>query len=190
MKQTTKIKIQYYSRELLKYFLIAGTVAIGSAFSPQLPYKILCSILSQRKINKKKSSDCFRYLIKRKLITLERDGHDASIVLTPEGRKRAGKYQIEELRIALPKKWYGKWRIVIFDIPSHSDFVRNVFRKKLKEFGFYLMQKSTWVYPFECKKEISLLRGFLGTSEKQIRVLEVNHIENDRFLRNAFHLLG
>ena len=188
MRPTTKIKIQYYSKKLLKYLFITGIIAIGSVFSPQLPYIILRRILSQRKINKKKSSDCFRYLLKRKLVMLERNGHDASIMLTPRGRKRAGKYQIEELRIAHPKKWDGKWRIVIFDIPSHSNFVRDIFRKKLKEFGFYLMQKSTWVYPFECKKEISLLRDFLGASEKQIRVLEVNRIENDRFLRNAFCL--
>jgi hypothetical protein len=182
------MKIQYYSKELLKYLLVAGIVAAGSVFSPQLPYTILCRILSHRKINKKKSSDCFRYLLKRKLITLERNGHDTSIILTPEGKKRAGKYQIDELQIMHPKKWDGKWRVVIFDIPSHSDFVRNVFRKKLKELGFYLMQKSAWVYPFECKKEISLLRDFLGADEKQVRVLEINHIENDHFLRNAFHV--
>ena len=188
MKSTTKIKIQYYSKELLKYLFIAGTIAIASVFSPQLPYQILCRILSHKKIGKKKSSDCFRYLLKRKLIALKRDGHDMSIILTPEGKRRAGKYQIEELQILRPKKWDGKWRIVIFDIPSHSNFVRDIFRKKLKEFGFYLMQKSTWVYPFECKKEISLLRNFLGASERQIRVLEVNRIEDDRFLRDAFHL--
>lgn len=180
--------MQYYSKELLKYLLITGVIVIGSVFSPQLPYKILCRILLQRKVNKKKSSDCFRYLMKRKLITVERDGHDVSIALTQEGRKRAGKYQIEKLQIARPKKWDGKWRVVIFDIPSHSDFVRNVFRKKLKEFGFYLIQKSIWAYPFECKKEIFLLRDFLGANEKQIRVLEVNRMENDHFLRDAFHL--
>lgn len=188
MKQITKIKIQYYSKEVLKYLFTAGLITIASAFSPQLPYKILCRILSKKKLNKKKTLDCFRYLLRKKLILLERDGHDVSVTLTPEGRKKAGKYQIEELQITHPKKWDGKWRVVIFDIPSHSDLVRNIFRRKLKEFGFYLMQKSTWAYPFECKEEISLLRDFLGASEKQIRVLEVNHIENDYSLRRAFHL--
>src|SRR3990167_4036341 len=34
------------------------------------------------------------------------------------------------------KKWDGKWRIVIFDIPETERRMRNFFRKKLAEIGF------------------------------------------------------
>lgn len=188
MSSLTKIKARYYSREVLKYLLIAGVITIASILSPQVPYQLLRRALSKKKIDKKRGTDCFRYLRKKGLIALKQEGHDTCVMLTQEGKKRAGKYQIDELRIARPKKWDGKWRVVIFDIPSTSDVIRNVFRRKLKELGFYLLQKSTWVYPFECKEEITLLREFLGAEQKQIRVLEVNKIEDDRFLKTIFHL--
>lgn len=188
MPSLTRIKARYYSKEVLKYLLLAGVVTIASILSPQLPYHLLRRALSRKKIDKKRGTDCFRYLRKRGLIALKPEGHDICITLTQEGEKRAGKHQIDELRIARPKQWDGKWRVVIFDIPSTSDVIRNVFRRKLKELGFYPLQKSTWVYPFECGGEITLLREFLGAGPKQIRVLEVNKIEDDRFLKTIFHL--
>ena len=100
----------------------------------------------------------------------------------------AGKYQIDDLQIPRPKKWDKKWRVIIFDIPASSNTIRNVFRRKLKEFGFYPLQKSIWVYPFECTEEIALLRDFLRADKKQIQVLEVSKMEDDRFLRKIFDL--
>lgn len=55
-------------------------------------------------------------------------------------------------------RWDGKWRIVIFDIPEKHRKVRNVFRRKLKEWGFISWQKSVWA----SKKDIALaLRDFI-----------------------------
>lgn len=41
--------------------------------------------------------------------------------------------------------WDGKWRIVIFDIPENKRRVRDLFRRRLKEWGFKNWQQSVWI---------------------------------------------
>ncbi|MGB9743574.1 MAG: hypothetical protein ACPLW9_02610 [Minisyncoccales bacterium] len=101
----------------------------------------------------------------------------------------AGKYQIDDLKIERTKKWNGKYWLVIFDIPNTSRLVRDILRKKLKEWEFYPLQKSVWLHAFDCRKEVKLLQKFLGLNRRQIQVLEVNKIENDAFLRKFFKIV-
>lgn len=187
MRPIKKIKIKYYSKEILKYLLLTGLVIVAAS-SPYFSFALTKNIFQKRRIPKKKLINAFYYLKKKGLLELKKEGHDVSIALTKEGRKRAGKYQIDDLKLERPKKWDGKWRVIIFDIPNSKNIIRNIFRKKLKEFGFYLLQKSIWIYPFSCKEEVDFLREFLGASKRQIQVLEVAKIEEDDFLRNFFHL--
>lgn len=162
-----------------------------AASSPYFWMQFWAQIFHDTPQNKRKPQNAFWYLKKKGLLTIQRDGHDVKIRLTEKGRKAAGKYQIDDICIAQPAQWDKKWRVIIFDIPAvppSSNMIRDVFRRKLKEFGFCQLQKSTWVYPFECKKEITLLREFLGVTTKQIQVLEVSKMENDEYLRRIFHI--
>lgn len=47
------------------------------------------------------------------------------------------------------KPWDKKWRLVIFDIPEKQRSLRENFRRKLKELGFGMVQKSVWVSPHD-----------------------------------------
>lgn len=132
--------------------------------------------------------DAFRYLRKRKLIVVEKHNHQIYIRLTQEGEKKAGKFQINKLTIATPRRWDGVWRLIIFDIPEKLKIKREVFRGKLKELGFYPLQKSIWIYPYPCEKEVMLLREFFNLQPRHIRVLEVQKLEDDEFLRKHFNL--
>jgi DNA-binding transcriptional regulator PaaX len=185
IRKITKIKIRYYSKESLKYLLEAGAIYIAAS-SPYFALTLWKNIFKV-KPQKRKAVNVFSYLKKRGLIEVKREGHDVRIALTEEGKKRAGKYQIDDLEIEKPKKWDKKWRLVIFDIPASSRLVRDVFRRKLKEFGFYPLQKSIWVIPYPCKEEVELLREFLGANKRQIQTLEVTKLEEERFLKKYFH---
>lgn len=187
MASARGIKAKYYSKEILKYLFVAGvlTVAGGGSYAGR---SVARKLFQTNKHSQRKKTNSFYYLKKRGLIHMQRDGHDVRIALTKEGRKLAGKYQIDDLSIPRPKKWDEKWRLIVFDIPATSNIIRDVFRGKLKEFGFYQLQKSTWIYPFECKEEIKLLREFLGADRKQIQVLEVSKMEDDSHLRIIFEL--
>lgn len=187
MKAVQKIKAKYYSKEILKYLLIAGVLSLSGA-GGGFAWQLTKNILRGKPIFRRKYFNAFYYLKKRGFISLERDGHDIRISITKEGKKRAGKYQIDDLFLERPKKWDGKWRLVIFDIPNTSAVIRNVFRRKLKEFGFYPLQKSVWICPFGCQEEIAFLREFLGAGKKQIQVLEISKIEDDISLKKIFKL--
>ena len=192
MKTVNQIKREYYSKQILMYLLIGGIITLASLFSPSLPFRIiqraLKETLKNKSFAKRKSANALYYLKKKGLIKLERAGQDIRITLSHEGKRRAGKYQINDLYIEKPKQWDGKWRIVLFDIPNTSHMIRNVFRGKLKEFGFALIQKSAWVYPFPCEKEIILLREFLGATSQQITLLEVDQLENSEKFRRIFKI--
>lgn len=187
MKKITKIKTKWASKKILKYLLLSGLIYIAAS-SPYFVLHLTRNISKFKSIKKKRISDAFSYLKRRGLIEIKKENHDLRIALTKEGKKRAGKYQIDDLEIERPKKWDKKWRLVIFDIPHSKNTQRNAFRRKLKELGFYPIQKSVWVHAFDCKQEIKLLREFFGLNKKQIQVLLVEKIENSSSLKKFFKL--
>jgi len=186
MKSITKIKTKYYSKEILKYLFLTGAILIAGS-SPYFISNLMKSVFKNIK-SKRKKIDAFNYLKKRKLIEIKRNGHDVSVALTAEGKKRAGKYQINDLTIEKLKKWDKKWRVVIFDVPNPLRTVRDILRRKLKEFGFYPLQQSIWIFPYPCDKEIKFLREFFGLNRRQVQVLEVSKLENDHFFKKIFNL--
>ena len=177
------------SQEILCAILIGGAFILAA----QSPY--FWMRVYKRWFHDKQSGfrepqirDSFRYLRKRKLIVIEKHNHQIYIRLTKEGEKKAGKFQINKLAILTPKQWDGVWRLIIFDIPEKLKIKREAFRGKLKELGFYLLQKSIWAYPYSCGREVMLLREFFNLQPRHIRVLEVQKLEEDEFLRRYFNL--
>ncbi len=96
--------------------------------------------------------------------------------------------QIDDLKIKKQKKWDRKWRLVIFDIVEFKKNHREAFRGKLKQLGFYPLQKSVWIYPFDCQPEIELLKDFFGLSDKEIRVIVAGDVGPDDKLKEIFKL--
>ncbi len=76
--------------------------------------------------------------------------------LTPKGKKWHKIVSIKYFS-SKNKKWDGKWRVVIFDIPQELHKNRNNFRHKLKYLGFYMFQKSVFVLPYPCEEELGYI---------------------------------
>lgn len=53
------------------------------------------------------------------------------------------------------KKWDKKWRLVIFDIPRELNVKRDSLRQRLKYMGFFMLQRSVFVFPYPCEVELS-----------------------------------
>lgn len=85
-------------------------------------------------------------------------GKERFIQLTKKGKKRLQKYVVSALEVEKPSKWDGKWRIVIFDIPDKKRDARDLLRRKLEDFGFFKLQESVYVFPFECAAQIDYLK--------------------------------
>ena|SRR3989344_596080 len=139
-----------------------------------------------RVYSRKKVSDTFSRFQKQKLILVERSNKQIFISLTPEGKRKAGRFQIDSLNIVKPKKWDGKWRLLMFDIQEQRRFWREALRGKLKELGFYPFQKSVWVHAFDCRAEIEILEDFFGFTDKDIRLIVSGDIGDDEYLRRIF----
>lgn len=107
--------------------------------------------------------------------------------LTPTGQAILREWEFANHKIAKPKKWDGKWRLVIFDIPEKKKKVRRRISALLGQAGFEMLQKSVWVFPYNCEDIIGLLKTDFGVG-KNVLYLIVDEIENDKDLRRKFSL--
>jgi len=191
------MKYKYYfkkprseiTKDVLYWLLVSGAVCIA-ATSPYFFLNLLKGIKKWRKYKnqRRKVSDTFKRLRKQGCIKVEKRNHQIYIRLTESGKKMAGWLQIDALKIKRPKKWDEKWRLIIFDIMELKRSYREAFRGKLKELGFYPLQKSVWIHAFDCCDEIELLREFFGLSQKELRLIISNNIGPDEWLRKIFKI--
>jgi DNA-binding transcriptional regulator PaaX len=119
--------------------------------------------------NIKSTDKYFKRMLKKikeeKLIRVVQRGDEDFLEITELGKKELLKYNINDLKIKKPKIWDGKWRMVIFDIPEKFRDGRVALSQKLKEMGFYRLQKSVFVYPYECENEIDFIREFFDVKK-------------------------
>ena len=107
--------------------------------------------------------------------------------LTDKGRSELMRYKLEELIVNKPRRWDGKWRIVIFDIKELRRRERDRMRKELISLGFQHLQHSVWIYPYECNEFITLLKTYYGLG-RSLLYLVVDKLEDDRQFREMFEL--
>ena len=82
------------------------------------------------------------------------------MTITEKGKRKVNEFDPDKLEIAKPKKWDGKWRVVIYDIPHAKKSARDALRYKLYELGFKEWQKSVFIHPYECKDQIEFIVEF------------------------------
>ncbi|HOJ86458.1 MAG TPA: CRISPR-associated endonuclease Cas2 [Elusimicrobiales bacterium] len=127
-----------------------------------------------------------RQLYKNKLIQKNSKGR---YVLTSRGKKYIEKYRFNNLKLDIQKKKFeGKWSIVFFDIPETKRKLRNLFRKQIKLLGFYEIQKSVFVIPCVCEKEIDFLIDSYDL-RKYVRYGILTKIDNELHLKRMFGLI-
>lgn len=97
---------------------------------------------------------------KNKLLRIIENKDGDFLEVTERGRKELMRYDIDNLTIKRSLRWDGVWRVVIFDIPEKYRDARVALSKKLKEIGFCQLQKSVFVFPFSCEKEIDFIKMF------------------------------
>lgn len=101
-------------------------------------------------LKKSKFSQAIKRLRERGLIEKDIINTDQIILkLTNLGIQALGSKDDEE--------WDGKWRIVIFDIPEQKRIIRNLFRRRLKYWGFKRWQQSVWITKRNVSKQLRLL---------------------------------
>ena len=169
-------------------FLYAG-VSLALSKSPEKHIRILKRIPKEwKKINRQALQAVIREFYHHKLLEFKEisDG-TVQILLTQEGRRKAVRFNIEEMRLAKPERWDKKWRIVLFDIPEKKRRARDILRDKLRELGFYEWQKSVFISPYPCLDEIEFIAEYFDI-RNHVRYAEATSVMNEAELKYAFHI--
>ncbi|TSA45543.1 hypothetical protein D4R52_02225 [bacterium] len=127
-------------------------------------------------------------LKKKEYVALTKTPAGWLVRLTKKGEKRLQKSQVQELTLKPTKNWDRKWRLFIFDIPEKQRSGRDLVRKKIKELGLYNIQRSVFVYPYDCRRELDLLVDYYNLG-KYTTYAEINKIDIDRELRKHFRTI-
>lgn len=169
---------------------ILGTVALagllGVAMVAPNVLQIFGKYIKGQKI-KRSQRESINYS-RRKLVSeglLEyRDGF---LRLTAKGKTFLGRLEGKDYKVIKPRKWDKKWRIIIFDIREEKKYLRDKVRNTLISIGFIKLQKSVWVFPYDCEDLITLIKADFEIG-KDVLYLIVDRIENDKFVREYFNL--
>lgn len=180
---------KYDKGELVKNILkfIGGTAfVIGSLALPQLP--IVYKMFDAKNWREKERirSAINRLENKKYVKKYKKEGIDV-IEITENGRKEVLKYKLDEIKIKEQKRWDGIWRIIMFDIPEKHKPARDGLTLKLIRMGCAPIQKSVFVTPYECEKEIKFIGEYFNVS-KHIIFIETDKISNEDSLKDEFEL--
>ncbi|MEK7080294.1 MAG: hypothetical protein AAB925_00480 [Patescibacteria group bacterium] len=118
----------------------------------------------------------------------QKQNYDGSVLisLSEEGKLRALNLIFRRFDNRR-EKWDCKWRMVSFDIPNQYTKGRKALVYRLKSGGFYELQKSLFLYPYDCEKEIRALAR-LFKIEKYIRFGVLETIDSQEILIRRFKL--
>jgi len=109
------------------------------------------------------------------------------LCLTVKGRTKLQQLERHDYKLVKPKRWDKKWRILIFDIPERQRILRTQIRRTILSVGFMKLQKSVWVYPYDCEDFVNLIKADFKIG-KDLLYLIVDSIENDKFIKEYFQL--
>lgn len=139
--------------------------------------------------NKKVKAVNFRF--NRALKDLEDKGlvkiSRSMVKITEKGKKELAFYEFKRKIVKIPKKWDKKWRIVSFDIWERRRSVRDSIRRCLNQLGFARLQNSVWVFPYECREIVDLLKINFKVRPAVLYIV-ADSVENDEKLKSKFGL--
>ena len=183
----TRLKIGPVMQKAL--LLIEGGIILGLTRRPDKYFKIVKKISKEwQKINERALRTAIRKLYQSKLIDYKEKSDGAvSMTLTNNGKKKVVQFNLDLIEIKKPKRWDRLWRLVIFDIPEKERKGRNALSAKLKELGFYPLQRSVFIHPYECKNEIDFIVELFNL-RPYVRLFTVKETDIELDLRNKFNL--
>ncbi|MGB9743250.1 MAG: CRISPR-associated endonuclease Cas2 [Minisyncoccales bacterium] len=188
IKQAERVK---QTKEITKKVLLAlagGAFLTLAMVAPGVLIAAKPLVEEWKKYDQRRLRAALKRMRKQRIIEFKETKNGETIIkITKKGEEKVLKYKFQDLVIPKPKKWDKIWRIVIFDIPNKKKLAREVLREKLKELGFYKIQKSVFVYPYECENEIEFIKAIFNI-QPYILLIRAKEIDNEEFLRRYFNL--
>lgn len=189
-KRQTRLQRKIGPRQQKILLLLLGGLALGCSGSPRTSWRIIGAMRKEwKEISRQNAERAINKLYESRLLTAQENADGTTtLLLNEDGKKRALTYQAKNMKVAKPKEWDKKWRVVLFDIPEDERAARDAFRIHLQHMGFYGLQKSASIHSFDCKDEIDFLVELHGI-RSFVRFLVVEHLDNEEHLKKIFRLI-
>lgn len=181
-KLEQKSRRKHLQKLILKSVGATGVLGIAIIALPVVGAMAKMGLLPKARQHEYVSSSASK-LVKRGLMKFE----NRRYYLTPEGEKILRRWELSDYKLKKPTRWDGKWRIFIFDIPEKKKGVRKIISDLFTHAGFYRLQESVWVYPYDCEGMIRLLKTDYGIGKNLLYIIG-EEIESDKHLRQHFGL--
>lgn len=188
---------KYKKGEISKIILATlgiGVVLGGSVFiTPNFPLVLggLIKLIEEIKSVKIPKTKLKRALVKlqgKKIIDLEKKGDEVFVKVKNIWAPEIIKYSVQSLlELKRKQQWKNKWFLVIFDVPEEERNKRYYLRSFLKEIGFYQYQQSVYIFPYECEKEVMLIKKIVEGG-KYLSYIVADKIEREDELKTYFRL--
>lgn len=176
-----------------KKILLLLSAGVGLGFSRSLGdhIRIINGVSKEwDKINRSSLRYSIKSLYDSKLVKwIEKPGGSVELTLTDKGKNKVLIFNPDTFQITKPKKWDGKWRIIIFDIPEKRRGARDSLRSHLRQLGFHELQKSVFVHPYPCDDIFDFLVEF-HDARKHVRFIVADSIDNSLHIKDVFGLIG
>lgn len=185
------------TRGILEYFVEAdrdiyyknlGRRGVGILYLiDQLDYLLKSVKTLQEK--KLKITRVLQNLEKKEILDLQEIDGKVTVYLKNINHPKIVEYSIKNLLDfkKKEKKWNGKWFLVFFDIPEIQRNKRDYLRKFLIRLGFYQYQKSVYIFPYECEKEIKLIKNIVEGA-RYMKYIIAEKIEDEEDAKLHFNL--
>ncbi len=129
----------------------------------------------------------FKKLLTKGHIEIKNSTHGKIVTLTDEGKMVLARMLIKSPDDRPHKRWDRRWRMVVYDIKEKRRGTRVMLQRTLRTFGFYQLQASVWVYPYECEALLILLKADFKIG-RDVLYAVVEKIEGDEKIKEYFSL--
>lgn len=198
-KRSRLVKTGELAKGILTYFsdiIVSGYSSIQGrrgGISPTDLVDFLQDKLKSIKTYQDKKNKVLRVLKtleKKEILGVQETDGKVTVYLKDENHPKIIEYSIKRL-LEFKKKnhqWNGKWFLVFFDVPEVQKNKREYLRKFLINLGFYRYQKSVYLFPYECEKEVELIKKIVEGA-KYMKYIIAERIEDETKAKEHFKLL-
>lgn len=184
--RTRKAKVK---KAILATLVLA---AVGTLNGGMLVRSVMQALAKERKVDRRRlrAIQSSIYIARKRLLQQGLITYEGGLwYVSDKGRAVLRQFENDGYQIKSPRKWDGKWRILIFDIREKRRGLREKIRNTLAAIGFVRLQDSVWVHPFDCEDVLLLLKADFKIGRDLLYII-ADEIENDRWLLERFGLLG
>lgn len=149
----------------------------------------LAPILKKLEKNQKKRDQLAYYISRSRLIeTRTLRGGKLAVTISPKAHKRLQKALFTSVDLEIPKKWDGKWRIVMFDIAEKHKVLRDTLSERVQNIGMLPLQDSVYVYPYDVSPLMQAIHLQYPYAMRYVLKFEATDIDGAEQLKKTFRL--